>query len=119
MSDQRKPRGLARFREREVTRITKAVRVAGGGKVTLDPDTGLYTIVVASEGTPPDSNTTTPGMRSMLRTRSGLPRYCGWNWDREDGKRRVRFRKNGFSVYLTGIPWSPEFWRNTHLRSRA
>ena len=37
MSDQRKPRGLARFREREVTRITKAVRVAGGGKVTLDP----------------------------------------------------------------------------------
>jgi len=55
MSDQRKPRGLARFREREVTRITKAVRVAGGGKVTLDPETGRYTIVVASEveGTPP------------------------------------------------------------------
>ena len=50
MSDQRKPRGLARFREREVTRITKAVRVAGGGKVTLDPETGRYTIVVASEG---------------------------------------------------------------------
>ena len=42
MSDQRKPRGLARFREREVTRITKAVRVAGGGKVTLDPETGRY-----------------------------------------------------------------------------
>ena len=60
MSDQRKPRGLARFREREVTRITKAVRVAGGGKVTLDPETGRYTIVVASEGTPPDSNTDNP-----------------------------------------------------------
>ena len=45
----------------------------------------------------------------MLRTRSGLPKHCGWNLDREDGKRRVRFRKNGFSVYLTGIPWSPEF----------
>jgi integrase len=45
----------------------------------------------------------------MLRTKSGLPKYCGWNLDREDGKRRVRFRKNGFSVYLTGIPWSPEF----------
>jgi len=38
MSKPRKPRGLARFREREVTRITKAVRVAGGGKVTLDPE---------------------------------------------------------------------------------
>ena len=62
MSDQRKPRGLARFREREVTRITKAVRVAGGGKVTLDPETGRYTIVVGreGEGTPPDSNTDNP-----------------------------------------------------------
>jgi hypothetical protein len=34
----------------------------------------------------------------MLRTKSGLPKHCGWNLDREDGKRRVRFRKNGFSV---------------------
>ena len=71
MSDQRKPRGVARFRERELARITKALRGAGGGKC--------------------------------------LPKHCGWNLDREDGKRRVRFRKNGFSVYLTGIPWSPEF----------
>ena len=45
----------------------------------------------------------------MLRTKSGLPKHCGWNLDREDGKRRVRFRKSGFSVYLTGIPWSPDF----------
>ena len=45
----------------------------------------------------------------MLRTKSGLPKRCGWNLDREGGKRRVRFRKNGFSVYLTGIPWSPDF----------
>ena len=61
MSDQRKPRGLARFREREVTRITKAVRVAGGGKVTLDPETGLYTIAVASEGEgTPDNNPDNP-----------------------------------------------------------
>jgi hypothetical protein len=52
----------ARFREREVTRITKAVRVAGGGKVTLDPESGRYTIVVASEGEgmPPDNNTDNP-----------------------------------------------------------
>jgi integrase len=47
----------------------------------------------------------------MLRTKSGLPKYCSWNLDREDGKRRVRFRKRGFSVYLTGIPWSEEFMR--------
>ena len=62
MSDQRRPRGFARFREREVTRITKAVRVAGGGKVTLDPESGRYTIVVASEGEgmPPDNNTDNP-----------------------------------------------------------
>ena len=60
MSDQRKPRGLARFREREVTRITRAVRGAGGGKVTLDPETGRYTIVVAGEGTPSDNNPDNP-----------------------------------------------------------
>jgi integrase len=47
----------------------------------------------------------------MLRTRSGLPKHCSWNLDREDGKRRVRFRKNGFSTYLTGIPWSEDFMR--------
>src|SRR5215471_3653428 len=50
-------------------------------------------------------------MRSMLRTRSGLPKHCSWNLDREDGKRRVRFRKNGLSSYLTGIPWSEDFMR--------
>jgi integrase len=45
----------------------------------------------------------------MRRNRSGLPKYCGWNTDRESGKRRVRFRKGGFSTYLTGIPWSEDF----------
>jgi hypothetical protein len=36
--------------------------VAGGGKVTLDPESGRYTIVVASEGErmPPDNNTDNP-----------------------------------------------------------
>jgi hypothetical protein len=24
----------------------------------------------------------------MLRTKNGLPKHCGWNFDREDGKRR-------------------------------
>jgi hypothetical protein len=47
----------------------------------------------------------------MLRTKSGLPKHCSWNLDREDGKRRVRFRKAGFSTYLTGIPWSEPFMR--------
>jgi integrase len=43
-----------------------------------------------------------------LRNRSGLPEYCSWNYDRH-GKRRVRFRKGGFSSYLSGLPWSDDF----------
>ncbi len=46
----------------------------------------------------------------MLRTRSGLPKHCSWNEDRH-GKRRVRFRKNGFTTYLTGTPWAEDFMR--------
>jgi integrase len=46
----------------------------------------------------------------MRRTKSGLPKHCGWNTDRH-GTRRVRFRKGGFSTYLTGIPWSEDFMR--------
>jgi integrase len=46
----------------------------------------------------------------MLKTRSGLPKHCGWNTDHH-GKRRVRFRKGGFSTYLSGIPWSEDFMR--------
>ena len=44
------------------------------------------------------------------RNRSGLPEHCSWNYDRH-GKCRVRFRKNGFSTYLTGAPWSDDFMR--------
>jgi hypothetical protein len=47
----------------------------------------------------------------MLRTKSGLPRFCSWKLDRENGKRRVRFRNSAFSTYLTGIPWSEDFMR--------
>jgi integrase len=47
----------------------------------------------------------------IRRTKSGLPtKYCGWNADRH-GTRRVRFRKSGFTSYLTGIPWSETFMR--------
>ena len=61
MSDQRKPRGHARIRGRETVRIIKAVREAGGGKVTLEPETGHYTILVASgDGAPPDTTTANP-----------------------------------------------------------
>src|SRR6478672_1623352 len=46
----------------------------------------------------------------MQRTKSGLPKHCCWATDRH-GKRRVRFRKSGFSIYLTGTPWSEDFMR--------
>jgi integrase len=46
----------------------------------------------------------------MRRNKSGLPRFCSWNTDHH-GKRRVRFRKDGFSIYLTGTPWSEDFMR--------
>jgi integrase len=46
----------------------------------------------------------------MLRTKTGLPRHCTYQADRY-GNRRVRFRRRGVSVYLTGIPWSEEFMR--------
>jgi integrase len=49
-------------------------------------------------------------MAKMRRNRSGLPEHCSWNYDRH-GKRRVRFRKSGFSTYLTGTPWSEDFMR--------
>ena len=44
----------------------------------------------------------------MQRTKSGLPKHCSWNTDRH-GKRRVRFRKSGFTTYLTGLPYSLDF----------
>jgi integrase len=46
----------------------------------------------------------------MLKTRSGLPKHCTYQPDR-DGKQRVRFRRRGVSRYLSGIPWSEDFMR--------
>jgi integrase len=47
-----------------------------------------------------------------MRTKNGLPKHCSWNLDRENGKRRVRFRKGGFQTYITGTPWSEDFMRH-------
>jgi integrase len=47
----------------------------------------------------------------MLRTKSGLPKYCCWNTDHHGKRRRVRFRLRGFSTYLTGTPWSEDSMR--------
>jgi hypothetical protein len=46
----------------------------------------------------------------MMRTKSGLPKHCTYQLDR-DGERRVRFRRRAVSRYLTGIPWSEDFMR--------
>jgi integrase len=46
----------------------------------------------------------------MWRTKNGLPKHCGWNSDRH-GTRRIRFRKGGYSTYLTGTPWSDDLMR--------
>jgi hypothetical protein len=45
----------------------------------------------------------------MRRRKSDLPKYCSWNLDRANGKRRVRFRKGGFETYIYGTPWSEDF----------
>jgi integrase len=50
-------------------------------------------------------------MQTMRRNKSGLPKYCSWNVDRTDGKRRVRFRHGGVSIYLAGTPWGEDFMR--------
>jgi integrase len=44
----------------------------------------------------------------MIKTKSGLPKHCCWNFDQRRN-RYVRFRKGGFTTNLTGIPWSPDF----------
>jgi integrase len=45
-----------------------------------------------------------------MRTKNGLPKHCCWNTD-QHGRRRVRFRKAGVSIYLVGTPWSEDFMR--------
>jgi integrase len=47
----------------------------------------------------------------MLRTKSGLPKFCSWHVDRDGGTRRVRH--GGSLAYLPAelIPWSEAFMR--------
>lgn len=42
-----------------------------------------------------------------------LPKYCSWNIDRH-GKKRVRFRKGFYSIYLCSVPYSEDFMRRYH-----
>ena len=111
MSDQRKPRGLAcSASERSPASPRQfAGPAAANSRSTPRPASTPSPSRARARARRPITTPTTRGTRSMLRTKSGLPKHCGWNLDREDGKRRVRFRKSGFSVYLTGIPWSPDF----------
>ncbi len=46
----------------------------------------------------------------MLKTKSGLPKFCTGIVDRH-GRRRVRFRRGRFSIYIPGTPWGEEFMR--------
>lgn len=45
-----------------------------------------------------------------MRTKNGLPKHCVWVIDRH-GKRRVRFNRHSWSMYLHGTPWSESFMR--------
>jgi integrase len=42
-----------------------------------------------------------------------LPKYCSWNTDRH-GRKRVRFRKGFYSIYLSGIPYADDFMQRYH-----
>jgi integrase len=50
------------------------------------------------------------GSRQCSGQKADFPKHCSRVIDRH-GKRRVRFRKGGFSIYLTGTPWSEDFMR--------
>lgn len=41
-------RNRVRFREREAARLVRAVREAGGGRITLDPRTGNFTVEIST-----------------------------------------------------------------------
>ena len=47
----------------------------------------------------------------MLKTKSGLPKFCSRTLDRKGGKWRIRFRRHGFSTYLPDAPWGETFMR--------
>jgi hypothetical protein len=47
---------VVRFTKREAVRLTRAVREAGGGKLTIDPATGLYTVIIGDGQSEPEAN---------------------------------------------------------------
>jgi integrase len=44
----------------------------------------------------------------MIKTKSGLPKYCCRNRDQR-GNSYIRFRKSGATINLPGVPWSTSF----------
>ena len=103
-------RRIVHFRRRDVERAMKSARAEGLeiGAVEVTTRDGTIIKVFGKDAKP---ETQIPGIRfSMLRTKSGLPRHCSWNEDRH-GTRRVRFRRAGFSAYLSGTPWGEDFMR--------
>jgi hypothetical protein len=52
MSKQRKftPRTRNRFREREVARVVRAAKSAGGERVEIDPTTGKISVIIGKLG---------------------------------------------------------------------
>ena len=47
--------------------------------------------------------------RPKLNRRTGLPKYCTFQYDRH-GRRRIRFRTSGFTAQINEEPNSNEFW---------
>jgi hypothetical protein len=43
------PRKPARFREREVARVVRAAKSAGGERVEIDPETGKISVIIAAK----------------------------------------------------------------------
>ncbi len=92
--------------------VIKAIQKAGQPvrRATVDGVDLEFRPARAYEATGRPTSQPTLGTRAMRRNKSGLPKHCGWNIDRH-GVRRARFRKGGFSTYLTGTPWGEDFMR--------
>ena len=108
------PRSRAAFSR---TALKRAIMSAQAANLPISDlivgNDGSARLIIGTTNKPDDTtNSKNPWdeVQPMRRAKSGLPKYCSWNVDRH-GKRRVRFRKSGFTTYLTGTPWSEDFMR--------